>query len=80
MKVTYSSHALRRLSERNISKEEVEATISSPERTEKGRKGREIVYKIFDGKLLRVVYEKKDEIRVVTAYWSSPGRYGGKSG
>lgn len=77
MRITYSSHALRRLSERNISKEEVKATISNPERIEKGKKGREIVYKIFDGKLLRVIYEKKDKIKVVTAYWSSLERYAG---
>lgn len=81
MKITYSSHALRRMSERNVSKEEVESTVLKPEKTEKGRKGREVAYKFFDGRLLRVVYEKKDKIIVVTAHWSRPERYaGGKSG
>ncbi len=70
-----------RMSERNISKEEVESAISNPSKRERGKKGREVAYKFFDGGLLRVVYEKKTKIMVVTAHWSRPERYaGGKSG
>ena len=51
-------------------------TIKNPVEVVNGRPNRKIAHKVFDDKLLRVIYEKKnDKIIVVSAYRTDPRRY-----
>lgn len=72
MKITFIEHALERMKERRITKDEVINAISEPDHVGKGYGGREVSQKHIDGKLLRVIYERHgDEIVVITAYKTS---------
>lgn len=72
MKIKFIEHALERIKERGITKDEVIDAISEPDYVGKGYGGREVAQKLTDGKLLRVIYEKHgDEIIVITAYKTS---------
>ncbi len=72
MKIKFIEHALERMKERGITKDEVINAISKPDYVEKGYGGREVAQKLIDGKLLRVIYERHgDEIIVITAYKTS---------
>ncbi|WP_457550515.1 DUF4258 domain-containing protein [Archaeoglobus sp.] len=72
MKIKFIEHALERMKERGITKEEVIKAISEPDYVGKGYGEREVAQKLIDGKLLRVIYERHgDEIIVITAYKTS---------
>ena len=74
--IRYYKHAEDQIKERLISKEEVEMTIKNPIEIVNGCANRKIAHKVFDDKLLRVIYEKKnDKIIVVSAYRTDPRRY-----
>jgi hypothetical protein len=57
MKITYVDHALERMEERHISKNDVEVTISSPDSTAPAHKGRT--------KFTKVVDDQQSPVRVV---------------
>ena len=77
MKVEYIPYAEETLLDRGISKKKVELSILKPLEVVDGKSGRKIAHKIFEGKLLRVVFEIEDEktYKVVTAYYTKPERY-----
>jgi hypothetical protein len=51
-------------------------TIKNPIEVVNGCANRKIAHSVFDDKLLRVIYEKKnDKIIVVSAYRTDPRRY-----
>lgn len=80
MAIKYIPHALERMKERGISRELVEEVLLSPDNTLEGYFGRKVAQKRINGKLIRVVYEEKeDEVLVITAYITSKIRkYGGE--
>ncbi|OFZ57714.1 MAG: hypothetical protein A2W77_05620 [Nitrospinae bacterium RIFCSPLOWO2_12_39_16] len=76
MKIEIIPIAERKIKRRGIRKEWIEETISSPVQLVDGYGGRKVAQKMFiiENKkyLLRVVFEKKDEVYiVVTAYFTS---------
>ncbi len=74
--INYYKHAEDQIKERKISKKEVEMTIKNPTEVVNGHGNRKIAHKVFDNKLLRVIYEKEgDKITVVSAYRADPKRY-----
>jgi len=74
--IEYYKHAEDQIKERMIRKEEVEMTIKNPIEVVNGRDDRKIAHKVFDDKVLRVIYEKEDDkIIVVSAYRTNPRRY-----
>ena len=79
MIIKYYKHAEEQIKWRKISKKEVEMTIKNPVEVVSGRRNRKIAHKVFNDKLLRVIYEEKeDEITVVSAYRAEPKRYLGR--
>ena len=65
-------HALERMKERSIDKEEVIAALSYPEDIDCRDEKRKIAQRFIEGKLLRVVYEEEeDTIIVVSVYRTS---------
>lgn len=74
--IKYYKHAENQMKERKISKEEVETTIKSPVETVNGYGNRKIAHRVFDNKLLRVIYEKDgNKIIIVSVYRADPARY-----
>ena len=70
--LVFVPHALERMNERGINKEEVIATLSYPDDIDLTDENRNIAQRFIEGKLLRVVYkEKEDTIIVVTVYLTS---------
>jgi hypothetical protein len=57
MEWRWTQHILIQLKERDIRKELVELTLTSPDKTIVGRKNRMIYQKVIAGKLLRVITE-----------------------
>jgi len=77
MKIEYIPYAEETLLDRGISKKKVESAILKPLEVIDGKYGRKIAHKTFKGKLLRVIFEIKDEktYKVITAYYTKPERY-----
>ncbi|MBC8520742.1 MAG: DUF4258 domain-containing protein [Methanomicrobia archaeon] len=74
--IKYYKHAEDQIKERKISKKEVEMTIKSPIEVVSGYGNRKVAHRVFDDKLLRAIYEKKeDKIIVISAYRAEPKRY-----
>ena len=77
--IKYYKHAEEQIKGRKISKKEMEMTIKNPVEVVNGQRNRKIAHKVFNDKLLRVIYEEKeDEIIVVSAYRAEPKRYLGR--
>lgn len=65
--IGYSRHARRRMRWRRITEEEVEDTISNPDRTEFTRQGRTNAFKLIGSRHIRVTFrESGTGIVVVT--------------
>ena len=72
MRVAFIPHALDRMKKRGITEKMVLETLKDPEKLEEGYKGRKIAQKMFNDKLLRLIYEEKEnELEVITAYLTS---------
>tara|TARA_Y100000310_G_C20668471_1_gene808954 strand:- start:2204 stop:2422 length:219 start_codon:yes stop_codon:yes gene_type:complete len=72
MKISFSSHAEKRLKERGIKKEAVIETVEFPEYTIKRSNNEIEAYKKLNGKMLKVVYfQKENYIKVITLYYIS---------
>lgn len=70
MKIVFSDHAKEQLKERKIPKRFVLDTISNPEDQEKGYRGRSLLRRQFDGKILEVVMVVEDEqLIIITQYY-----------
>ena len=67
--------ALKKIGRRKVPQQWIEETVNRPDQTVDGYRGRKVRQKkyIVDGKemLLRVVYEEKEKLIVVTAYLTS---------
>lgn len=68
MKIIFTNHALYSIKERKIEKVWVEEALKSPNKLEK-EFGKFYASKKLNGKSIEVVYEKKNYIKVITAYW-----------
>ena len=76
MDILYTEYAKQTIVERNIEKEKIETTIFNPDETIQGKNERKIAHKIFQNKLLRVIYETyTNTYIVITAYYTKPERY-----
>ena len=70
LRIRYTQHALGVLKERNLSKELVDAVVSSPEWKEVVSGDVWCGFKRIDRKVLRVVVRgKRDLLTVITAYY-----------
>ncbi len=77
MEIIITPHARARMIVYGITEEQMLAAIRTPERTVSGRGPRIVAEKRLNGKLVRVVYEIREQaVIVVTAYPASPERYG----
>ena len=66
----YTQHIKTRIRQREVRHEQIESTVTRPDRTQPGFGGRQLAQKRFYGKLLEVVYKKEeDRIILITAYW-----------
>ena len=77
MNIEYTNYAEETLLDREIKKKNVESTLLNPLVVVEGKNVRKIAHKVFEGKLLRVVFEIIDEktYKVITAYYTKPERY-----
>lgn len=72
MKLIFIPHALDRMKKRGITEKMVLETLKDPEKVVEGYRDRKVAQKMFDDKLLRVIYEEKENgIEVITAYLTS---------
>ena len=70
MRFIYTKHANFRISQRELSKGKINATVAHPNKEVPGFKGRLIAQKNFGNKTLEVVYKKLNgEVVIITAYW-----------
>lgn len=71
-RVTFIPHAEERLKDRGIPRELVISTIEKPDSLDEGYGGRKVAQRSLNGKLIRVIYEERDdEILIITAYITS---------
>ena len=69
MKIVLSYHARKRLFERGIRFRDIEETIEMPDYTI-SKENKIEAYKRINGRILKIVYSKKDNyIKVVTLIW-----------
>ena len=69
MKIVLSSHAKKRLFERNVNIKYVQDTIAMPDYTI-SRNNKKEAYKKISNKILKVVYIEEDNyIKVITLIW-----------
>ena len=76
MKVIWGRHAGQRLSEwsrkRNITAQQVEAVVTSPEQIVAGHAGLQVAQSRMEHGLLRVpFFEVEGDRKIVTVYWTS---------
>ncbi|MGD0282143.1 MAG: DUF4258 domain-containing protein [Dissulfurispiraceae bacterium] len=57
MHIKYDRHAKRRMKEREVTEDEVEAVIGKPDYSEPSVKGRTNAFKFLNGRYLRVTYK-----------------------
>ncbi|OGW87189.1 MAG: hypothetical protein A3C35_00565 [Omnitrophica bacterium RIFCSPHIGHO2_02_FULL_46_11] len=70
MKFRYTDHILRRIKQRELSRQEIEETVSCSHRTEKSFGERYLARREFRGKILEVVYKEEfGSAILITAYW-----------
>jgi len=68
--ITYTDHALGRMSVRGITKKMVRDTLANPEQTGAGYKSRFLAYKSFGSRRIKVVYTKEDErFVIISVIW-----------
>lgn len=71
-KVLFIPNARERLKDRGIPKELVISILEKPDSLEERYAGRKVAQKSLNGKLIRVIYEERDdEILIITAYITS---------
>ena len=70
--ILYTVHALHRMSVRGITKEMVREALVSPEQTGLGYRNRNLAYKSFGGRGIKVIYVKEDDrFVVISVMWSN---------
>ena len=76
-KIEYTNYAEETILDRKISKKKIESVLLKPLEITKGKADRKIAHKVFEGKLLRVIFETINEktYKVITAYYTKPERY-----
>jgi len=65
MTLIFSRHAKRQMKWRMITEDDVKLTINSPDRVEDTIRGRKNVYKMLEGRTLKITYTQKDQDLVV---------------
>ena len=73
----YTEHAIHKLKERLIDKKLVEFVLQNPDITVDSKFDRKIAQKFIEDKLLRVVFQKENNVyKIITAYYTKSKRYG----
>ena len=68
--IYYTVHAKTRMIFREITEEMVRRTLANPDKTGQGYGGKNLAYKKFKAKILKVVYkQKKDSYIIVSVIW-----------
>ena len=68
MTLIFNRHAKRQMKWRMITEDDVKLTINSPDRVEDTIRGRKNVYKMLEGRTLKITYTQEDQdLVVVTA-------------
>jgi hypothetical protein len=68
--IKFSQHAEAQLKTRNISHNRVKQTISKPEKVSKSYRGRKVLNRKYNSKILEVIIrEGENDIIVITAYY-----------
>lgn len=76
MKFEYTTHAEERIRKRKIDRSLLEDAVKNPEIILLSKYGRWIAQRTLKGKVLRVVYEKREDIyMIITAYYTESRRY-----
>jgi len=70
MEIIFTEHAMIRLRQRNISKEQANLVLKSPDRLNESFAKRRLASKKIENKTLEVIFvEEKERIIIITAYW-----------
>ena len=75
MEIWYTDHALKRIRQRRITREQVEVTINEPHVVDQDKiPGRRVANREFGRRRLKVVYAPTNsDVFVITAYWIEAG-------
>ena len=74
--IVFTKHALERMKQRGISREEVIRAIESSQKTVQDTLGHSIAQLQEDGRILRVFYvQRNGDLLVITTYRSSKTKY-----
>jgi hypothetical protein len=75
IQIEFKPHALRRMEERDIEKEEIELVMRDPREAIQVKFGRLAAFNYINEKGLVVIYQKQNnKIEVVTAIWADKRR------
>ncbi|TKB69815.1 MAG: DUF4258 domain-containing protein [Nitrospira sp.] len=67
MAIRFSRHSRRQMKWRRISEDEVAKVLAAPDRTEQSIEQRKNVYKLINGRLLKVTYtEEGSDVIIIT--------------
>ncbi len=76
MEFKYTAHAEENIEERKLNKKIIEDIIKNPEKVIDSKFGRKIAQRTVEDKMLRVIYEQKDNVYIIiTAYYTKSERY-----
>ncbi|EQD32521.1 hypothetical protein B2A_13518 [mine drainage metagenome] len=80
MRFEYTHHVEEKIAERRLNKTVIEEVLLNPDKTTNAKFGRKITQRTIGNKVLRIIYEEKqDAYIIITAYYTEVTRYGGKS-
>lgn len=70
LEIKYLKHAVKRMKIRKITKGIVEEALIDPDKVISGRLNRRIALKRHKDKWIKVIFEEKKDVIVITAYWT----------
>lgn len=70
MKIIFTRHALKRLTERKITVKQISCALKNPDIRTEEEENLSAIYKKYDSLALKVVYkEENNQIKIITAHW-----------
>jgi hypothetical protein len=61
MRIIYTNHARQRMKQRKVTEQQVEETLTVPDRLESGDNGGDIAIREYDGREVHVIFKEKEE-------------------